>query len=176
MLSLRAATAQDIDAITAIYAQHVLNGTGSFELEPPDAAEMHKRFDFVTSLGLPFLVAEFDGAVTGYAYAGPYRPRPAYRYTVETSIYIHPDRMGVGLGTALLQRLIADCEALGLRQMIAVVGDSANNGSLQLHRKFGFNETGILKDVGFKFGRWLDVVILQRSLGDGASKPPILPQ
>lgn len=176
MTGLRPATAQDIGAITAIYAHHVLNGTGSFELQPPDEAEMLKRFEAIAAAGLPYLVSESNGIITGYAYAGPYRPRPAYRFTVENSIYVHPDYIGGGIGSTLLAGLIEACIALKLRQMVAVVGDSANTGSLELHRKFGFKETGILKDVGFKFGRWLDVVMLQRTLGEGAATLPVLPQ
>ncbi len=173
MPRLRPASLQDIAAITAIYAHHVRHGTGSFELEPPDEAEMQKRFENIAALKLPWLVAEDNGAVVGYAYAGPYRPRPAYRFTVEDSIYIHPEQIGGGIGSLLLSSLIANCEALGLRQMIAVVGDSSNAASVKLHRKFGFEETGTLKDVGYKFGRWLDVVLLQRSLGAGSASSPV---
>lgn len=176
MLQLRDGSAQDTAAITAIYAYHVLNGTGSFELEPPDAAEMTKRLDAIAHAGFPCLVAELDGKITGYAYAGPYRPRPAYRFTVENSIYVHPDYTAGGVGSLLMAALIDRCEKLGLRQMVAVIGDSANTGSLKLHRKFGFVETGLLKDVGYKFGRWLDVVLMQRSLGAGSSAPPDLKQ
>ena len=173
MPRLRPATLQDVAVITAIYAHHVRHGTGSFELEPPDEAEMQKRFDNIAALKLPWLVAEDSGKVVGYAYAGPYRPRPAYRFTVEDSIYIHPEQTGCGIGSLLLSSLIANCESLGLRQMIAVVGDSSNAASVQLHRKFGFEQTGTLKDVGYKFGRWLDVVLLQRSLGAAATTAPV---
>ncbi len=158
--------------MTAIYGHHVRHGTGSFELEPPDAVEMQKRFDNIAALKLPWLVAEDNNIIVGYAYAGPYRPRPAYRFTVEDSIYIHPEKTGGGIGSLLLSSLIANCEALGLRQMIAVVGDSSNAASVLLHRKFGFETTGTLKDVGFKFGRWLDVVLLQRSLGAASTTAP----
>ena len=176
MLRLRDVVAQDTGAIAAIYAHHVLNGTGSFELDPPDAAEMTRRLDAVAQAGFPCLVAELDGKIAGYAYAGPYRPRPAYRFTVENSIYVHPDYIGSGVGSLLMAELIARCEKLGLRQMVAVIGDSANTGSLKLHRKFGFVETGLLKDVGYKFGRWLDVVLMQRNLGAGSAAPPDLKQ
>ena len=176
MLQLRDATAQDTGAIAAIYAHHVLNGTGSFELEPPDAAEMTKRLGAIAQAGFPCIVAELDGRITGYAYAGPYRPRPAYRFTVENSVYVHPDCIGSGVGSLLMAALIDRCEKLGLRQMVAVIGDSANTGSLELHRKFGFVETGLLKDVGYKFGRWLDVVLMQRNLGAGSAAPPELKQ
>ncbi len=176
MLQLRDATAQDTGAIAAIYAHHVLNGTGSFELQPPDAAEMSKRLDAVSQQGFPCIVAALDDKITGYAYAGPYRPRPAYRFTVENSIYVHPDYIGSGVGSLMMAALIERCEKLGLRQMVAVIGDSANTGSLKLHRKFGFVETGLLKDVGYKFGRWLDVVLMQRNLGAGSSAPPDIRQ
>lgn len=172
MLRLRDVVAQDAAAIAAIYAHHVLNGTGSFELDPPDMAEIAKRMDATTTAGFPYIVAELDGKITGYAYAGPYRPRPAYRFTAENSIYVHPDYIGSGVGSLLMAELIDRCEKLGLRQMVAVIGDSANTASLKLHRKFGFVETGLLKDIGYKFGRWLDVVLMQRNLGAGASTPP----
>jgi L-amino acid N-acyltransferase YncA len=169
---IRSASSSDIEDITAIYAHHVRTGTASFELDPPDATEMQRRFQDITGKGLPYIVAEDNGAVVGYAYGGPYRPRPAYRFTVEDSIYVHPDHGRKGIGALLLPALIADCEKLGLRQMIAVIGDSGNAASIALHRKFGFQDTGILKSVGFKFGRWLDVVIMQRQLGSGASTNP----
>lgn len=172
MLWLRDVVAQDAAVIAAIYAHHVLNCTGSFELDPPDMAEIAKRMETTTTAGFPYIVAELDGKITGYAYAGPYRPRPAYRFTAENSIYVHPDYIGSGVGSLLMAELIDRCEKLGLRQMVAVIGDSANTASLKLHRKFGFVETGLLKDIGYKFGRWLDVVLMQRNLGAGASTPP----
>ncbi len=176
MLRLRDAATQDTGEIAAIYAHHVRHGTGSFELEPPDMAEMEKRLGAIAQAGFPCIVAELDGKISGYAYAGAYRPRPAYRFTVENSIYVHADYVGSGVGSLLMAELIARCEKLGLRQMVAVIGDSANTGSLKLHQKFGFVEMGLLKDVGYKFGRWLDVVLMQRSLGAGSSAPPDLKQ
>lgn len=153
-------------AIRAIYAHHVLTGTASFELEAPDEAEMASRFSNVVSKGFPFLVAESaDGVVLGYAYGSAYRPRPAYAATVENSVYIHADSVGQGIGKALLTQLIEDCEALGLREMIAVIGDSANVASQRLHSSLGFTMVGTLRNVGFKFGKWLDTVLMQRPLG-----------
>jgi L-amino acid N-acyltransferase YncA len=172
MIETRPASPSDIKDITAIYAYHVRSGTASFEIDPPEAKDMTVRWQDIAAKGLPYLVAEDEGAILGYAYAGPYRPRPAYRFTVEDSIYVHPDHARKGIGALLLPALIADCEGLGLRQMVAVIGDSGNKGSIALHRKFGFQDTGILKSVGFKFGCWLDVVIMQRTLGAGASTNP----
>jgi L-amino acid N-acyltransferase YncA len=170
---IRPATAADLPAITAIYRQAVLEGTATFELIPPDLAEMTRRFATLTSGGFPYLVAGHDdGAVIGYAYAGPYRPRPAYRFTVENSVYLAPASHRRGMGTALLQRLIAESEARGYRQMIAVIGDSANAGSIGVHSRCGFQMIGTHPDVGFKFGRWLDTVMMQRALGDGAATLP----
>jgi len=168
---IRASTPADIAAAQAIYAHHVLTGTASFELAPPSLEEMARRRLALTDKGLPWLVAEQEGRLLGYAYAGPYRTRPAYDWTVEDSIYIHPDSHGQGIGKALLTRLIDECTALGYRQMVAVIGDSANAGSVGLHRSCGFHHAGILKAVGWKFGRWIDSVLMQRSLGDGASQP-----
>jgi len=168
---IRASTPADIAAAQAIYAHHVLTGTASFELAPPSLEEMARRRLALTDKGLPWLVAEQDGRVLGYAYAGPYRTRPAYDWTLEDSIYIHPDSHGLGIGKALLTRLIDDCTTLGYRQMVAVIGDSANAGSVGLHRSCDFHDAGILKAVGWKFGRWIDSVLMQRSLGDGASQP-----
>jgi L-amino acid N-acyltransferase YncA len=162
---IRAASAEDLKAVTGIYAHHVRCGTASFEIEPPDEAEMLRRWQAVAEKGLPYFVAERDGAVAGYGYAGLYRPRPAYRFTVEDSIYVDRECAGLGIGGALLGRLIAECERLGLRQMIAVIGDSENAASIGLHRKFGFEHAGVLKNVGCKFGRWLDTVLMQRELG-----------
>lgn len=170
---VRAALAADIPAITGIYAHHVRHGLASFELEPPDAAEMARRHAAVLELGLPYLVAELDGRVAGYAYVAPYRTRPAYRYTVENSVYIHRDCVGSGVGSALLPRLIAASEAAGCRQMLAIIGDSANLSSISLHRKFGFSQVGLLPAVGWKFGRWVDSVLMQRALGTGAAQPPV---
>jgi len=171
-IPLRAATPADIPAITRIYEHAVRFGTASFEIEPPGEAEMAKRQRALLDGGYPYIVAELDGAVAGYAYAGPYRPRPAYRFSVENSIYIAPEAQRRGLGRVLLARLIADCEACGFRQMIAVIGDSANAASIELHRALGFTMIGTFADCGFKFGRWLDSVFMQRTLGPGSSTLP----
>lgn len=161
---IRPAVASDIDAITLIYAHHVTHGTGTFETEPPDKAEVARRWSEVETSGLPWLVAEDSGDIGGYAYAAPYRSRPAYRHTVEDSIYVRVDRLGTGLGKLLMPALITAAQACGMRQMIAVIGDRANQSSISLHRRFGFHDAGLLTDVGFKFGRWLDTVFMQRSL------------
>jgi L-amino acid N-acyltransferase YncA len=171
-LSIRPATAADIPAITAIYHHAVRHGTASFELEPPDAAEMARRQKALLDGGYPYLVAEATGAVVGYAYAGAYRPRPAYRWSVEDSVYIAPTMHRRGVGAALLGRLIAEAEQRGFRQMIAVIGDSAQTPSIELHRALGFRPIGAVENVGFKFGRWLDTVLMQRALGLGAMMPP----
>lgn len=169
---LRPSTAADLPAITAIYAHAVMHGTGTFELEAPDEAEMARRRDDVLAKGLPWLVAEESGRVLGYAYANHFRPRRAYRFCLEDSIYLAEDARGRGVGTLLLAELVARCEAAGARQMLAVIGDSANLGSIGVHRALGFQHTGILKASGWKFGRWLDVVLMQRALGTGADTPP----
>ena len=161
---IRAAIASDMDAIALIYSHHVNHGTGTFETEPPNREEIARRWGEVTARSLPWLVAEDSGEVVGYAYAAPYRARPAYRHTVEDSVYVRVDRIGTGLGKQLLPALITATRACGMHQMIAVIGDSANRASINLHRRFGFQDAGVLKDVGFKFGRWLDTVFLQRSL------------
>lgn len=171
-LLIRPGAAADIPAITAIYAYAVRHGTASFELEPPDQAEMTRRRRTIVDSGYPYLVAERDGAVVGYAYASPYRLRPAYRWSVEDSIYVAPDATRLGTGTALLRELIVACEMRGLRQMIAVIGDSAQTPSIALHRQAGFRTVGTLTNIGFKFGRWLDSVLMQRALGPGAAEPP----
>ncbi|MCO5132170.1 MAG: N-acetyltransferase family protein [Xanthobacteraceae bacterium] len=169
---IRPAVAADLPAITAIYDREVRENTATFELTPPDLGEMTRRFRSLHDGGFPYLAATVDGDLLGYAYAGPYRPRPAYRFTVENSVYLAPAAQRRGIGTALLRRLIAECEALGHRQMIAVIGDSANAGSIGLHRRCGFAMIGTHPDVGFKFGRWLDTVMMQRALGDGATTAP----
>jgi phosphinothricin acetyltransferase len=171
-LLIRPSAASDIPAITAIYAWNVLNGTGTFELEAPDDAEMGRRRDDVLAKGLPWLVAERDGIVLGYAYANHFRPRPAYRYCVEDSIYLDPHAQGQGFGKLLLAELVSQCVARGTRQMLAVIGDSANTGSVGVHRALGFEHTGVMKAAGWKFDRWLDVVIMQRALGRGDSSAP----
>jgi len=171
-VSIRPATVADIPAITRVYAHAVRHGTASFELEPPDEAEMTRRQRALLDAGYPYLVAEADGAVMGYAYVGPYRTRPAYRYTVENSIYIAPDAQRRGIGRMLLDRLIIESETRGYRLMIAVIGDSAQAPSIELHRAAGFKMVGAFEAVGYKFDRWLDSVLMQRPLGLGASAPP----
>jgi L-amino acid N-acyltransferase YncA len=168
---VRAAEPRDLPAITAIYDEAVRHGTASFEIEPPDEREMTRRFEALRAGGYPYLVAELAGAIAGYAYAGPYRARPAYYWTLEDSIYIDPQSHRRGIGRALIERLIAQSEASGFRQMIAVIGDSANIGSIELHRVAGFRMVGTFDNVGFKFGRWLDSVLMQRPLGKGATEP-----
>jgi L-amino acid N-acyltransferase YncA len=154
----------DAAALAGIYGHHVLHGFGTFEEIPPLAEEMERRVASVLGFGLPYLVAEIDGVVAGFAYASAFRTRAAYRYTVEDSVYIAPDRLGQGIGKALLLRVIEASEALGLRQMVAMIGDSANAGSIGVHRSCGFESTGVLKGLGFKAGRWVDVVTMQRPL------------
>ncbi len=162
--AIRKATPQDAGAIQAIYAHHVLNGLGTFEEVPPDVAEMTARMASVAAQGMPWLVAESDGSIVAYAYAAPFRPRSAYRFTVENSVYVAPDRMGCGFGSRLLNSLVDECRSMGIREMLAVIGDSGNAGSISLHAKCGFEHQGLLKQVGLKFGRWIDVVIMQRTL------------
>jgi phosphinothricin acetyltransferase len=169
---IRPAVASDLASITAIYEHAVRYGTATFELIPPDITEMTRRFGVLVEGGYPYLVAVLDGAVAGYAYAGAYRPRPAYRFTVENSVYLQPAIHRRGIGLRLLQSLIAECEARGYRQMIAVIGDSANAGSIGVHTRCGFQMIGTHPDVGFKFGRWLDTVMMQLALGEGASTLP----
>jgi phosphinothricin acetyltransferase len=172
-LTIRPAVLSDIPAITRIYAVAVEHGTASFELEPPDEAEMARRMARLRDGGYPYIVAERDGAVAGYAYAGVYRARPAYRWSVEDTVYIAPDHQRAGIGRQLLAHLIQEAERSGFRQMIAVIGDSANQApSLGLHRQAGFRLVGVLENVGFKHGRWLDSVLMQRGLGAGGSETP----
>jgi L-amino acid N-acyltransferase YncA len=171
-LEIRPAVVADLPAITEIYADAVREGTATFELVRPDLAEMTRRFQALTDAGFPYLVAILEGNVAGYAYAGPYRPRPAYRFTVENSVYLRPAVHRRGIGYQLLQRLIAECEARGFRQMIAVIGDSANAGSIGVHSRCGFQMIGTHPNVGLKFGRWLDTVMMQLELGEGASTVP----
>jgi L-amino acid N-acyltransferase YncA len=161
---IRPAMASDIDAIAAIYAYHVNHSTGTFETEAPDSLEMTRRWKEVEVRSLPWLVAEEHGEIAAYAYAGPYRGRAAYRHTVEDSIYVRADRVGTGLGKLLMPALITATQACGMHQMVAVIGDSANHPSITLHRHFGFYDAGLLRAVGFKFGRWLDTVFMQRNL------------
>lgn len=169
---IRPSTAQDVPAIAAIYADAVLTGTGSFETEAPAEGELARRRDEVLGKGLPWLVAQSDNEVLGYAYATPFRPRRAYRYSLEDSVYLHRKARGQGLGRLLLAELLARCTALGARQMLAVIGDSANHGSIALHRSLGFETVGQFNQVGRKFERWLDIVLMQRALGPGATLPP----
>ncbi len=172
-LEIRPAIAANLPSITEIYADAVRVGTATFELVPPDLAEMTRRFQALTDSGFPYLVAMLDGHVAGYAYAGPYRPRPAYRFTVENSVYLRPAVHRRGVGRQLLQRLIAECETRGFRQMIAVIGDSANAASIGVHEACGFQMVGTHPNVGLKFGRWLDTVMMQRELGEGAGTVPV---
>ncbi len=169
---IRPATEADLPAITRIYEHAVLHGTATFELTPPDLAEMTRRFRSLMDGGFPYFVGVLDGRVGGYAYAGPYRPRPAYRFTVENSIYLDPAIHRRGVGLVLLRRLIEECETRGYRQMVAVIGDSANAGSIGVHTRCGFAMIGTHPDVGLKFGRWLDTVMMQLPLGEGATTVP----
>lgn len=166
-LSIRPSTSADLPAITAIYGWNVHNGTGTFELDAPDQAEMTRRRDDVLGKGLPWIVVERAGVVLGYAYANHFRPRKAYRFCLEDSLYLAADATGQGLGRLLLAELMAQCEALGARQMLAVIGDSQNLGSIGVHRTLGFERVGVMKSAGWKFDRWLDVVIMQKALGQG---------
>ena len=169
---LRAAKPGDISEITRIYAHAVRHGTASFELDAPDITEMTGRYQAMVATGYPYLVAQRAGELLGFAYAGPYRMRPAYKWTVEDSVYVAPQLQRHGVGSALLRRLVELSESKGYRQMIAVIGNSANAGSIELHRALGFHMVGTLANTGFKFGRWLDTVLMQRSLGPGAAAPP----
>jgi len=169
---VRSARASDIPAITAIYGASVQAGTASFELEPPDEAEMRKRFEAITGAGYPYLVAELGGRIVGYAYANAYRTRPAYRFTVEDSIYLAADMQGKGIGRALLDALVGACTERGYRLMLAVIGDSAQYASIRLHRSVGFTFCGTLHSVGYKFERWLDSIIMELPLGDGDRTTP----
>ena len=171
-MRIRSALAADAPVLAAIYGHHVLHGLGTFEEAPPGPEEMAARLVAVTGRGLPYLVAEIDGAVVGLAYASPFRTRAAYRFTVEDSVYIAPDRQRLGIGKALLSGVIAACEPLGLRQMVALIGDAANAGSIGVHRACGFTPAGVFPAVGYKAGRWVDVVMMQRALNSGATAPP----
>ena len=171
-MRVRPAEISDLPAVQAIYAQHVLHGFGTFEEAPPTLDEIAERHAAVLDRGLPWIVAQSEGGILGYAYAGPFRPRAAYRYTVEDSVYVRPEAMGQGVGRALLQAVIAACEPMGLRQMLAVIGDSGNVGSIRLHRACGFEFKTVLPSVGYKFGRWVDIVWMQRALGPGDGSGP----
>jgi L-amino acid N-acyltransferase YncA len=170
--TIRPAIPADIPAIAAIYRPAVLEGTASFELESPSDAEMLRRFEAITGGGYPYFVAEIDGRVAGYAYASAYRTRPGYRFTVETSVYVAADAQGKGIGRALLAALIPACTAQGFRLMVAIIGDSANFASITLHRRAGFRFCGTIHAVGYKFGRWLDSVIMELPLGEGDASTP----
>ena len=170
--TVRDADLGDLTAVHAIYAYYVRHGLSSFEETPPDLKEIERRFRATIDSGLPYLVAELDGATRGYAYAGRYRARPAYRYSLENTVYVEPGFEGRGLGSALLGALIARCEELGYRRMVAVIGDSANQASVRLHQRLGFQQCGLLPSVGFKFGRWVDSVLMERPLGPGDTSLP----
>ena len=169
---LRDALASDAEALAAIYGDACLNGFGTFEEAPPPPSEMLRRLQEVQAYGLPYRVVERDGAVVGLCYAKPFRPRSAYRFTVEDSVYVAPQAHGTGVGRLMLQDLIIACESLGLRQMTAVIGDSLNAGSIGLHASLGFHHVGVLQSVGFKLGRWVDVVLMQRALNAGDETLP----
>ena len=173
IVTIRSAGPGDIDTIQRIYAHHVLKGSASFEEVPPDAAELERRRRDVVVHGLPYNVALKDDALVGYAYLTPYRPRSAYRFTVEDSIYLAPGQERQGIGSTLLGTLIESATALGMRQMLAVIGDSANRGSIALHERHGFVHAGIFRSVGFKHGGWLDSVLMQRALGPGDTALPV---
>ena len=169
---LRDCRADDLNAVLEIYAREVREGTASFELEPPDLVELTARWQAIRRARLPYLVAEQGGRILGYAYAGAYRARPGYRYTVEDSVYVAPFAHRQGIGRALLDAVVSAAAACGMRQMVAIIGDSAHVASIRLHEQAGFRLVGVLENVGCKFGRWLDTVIMQRELGEGAASPP----
>lgn len=172
-MKIRHALPDDLDRITEIYADAVLNGTASYELDPPSRAEMGERYNSLTDAGYPYLVAERDAVILGYAYAGPFRARPAYRFIVEDSIYVAPEAKGAGIGKALMQALIDESTVLGFRQIVAVIGDGhADSASVQLHERLGFHHTGRMEGSGYKHGRWLDTVFMQLALNGGATLPP----
>ena len=169
---IRPCQADYLSAVTAIYAHHVIHRRGTFELDPPSLQDMAQRHAHVVQLGLPWLIACRGDQVLGFAYAGPFRPRPGFRYLVEDSVYIHPQHTAQGLGSVLLAELIGRCEQAGMRQMLAVIGDSENAGSIALHARLGFSHAGLLKASGWKHGRWLDTVLMQRELGSGQTCDP----
>lgn len=172
MPTIRPSTEADLPTITAIYAHHVLHGTGTFETEPPTEADMRQRRADVLSKGLPFTVMEEAGELLGFAYANWFKPRPAYRFSVEDSIYLAPGHEGRGLGSTLMQALLNQLEAVGIRKVMAVIGDSANAASIGVHRSAGFTPAGVVQSCGWKFGRWLDIVLMEKTLGDGDHTPP----
>ena len=169
---IRDSSAADIPAITAIYAHWVTHGLASFEVDPPDPTEVARRRDAVLAAGFPYLVAEAPEGLLGYAYASAYRTRPAYRFSVENSVYVAPGAGRRGIGLALMEEVIAQCTGAGFRQMVAVIGDSGNAASIALHKRAGFTTAGLLKAAGWKHGRWVDSVLMQRPLGAGAEAPP----
>lgn len=169
---IRTSQPEDIPAISAIYTHHVLHGTGTFELEPPSQQEMASRRSDVLAKGLPYLVAVDGKQVLGFAYCNWFKPRPAYRFSAEDSVYVAPDAQGLGLGRALLTELAAQAEKAGVRKLIAVIGDSANTGSIAVHRSVGFSHVGVLKSCGWKFGQWRDVVMMDKALGLGDTSAP----
>jgi phosphinothricin acetyltransferase len=169
---IRPSTDADIPHITAIYRHHVLHGTGTFEIDPPSEADMADRRTDVLGKGLPWLVAEQEGHVLGFAYANWFKPRPAYRFSAEDSIYVAEDARGMGLGRLLLAELAAQAEAVGVRKLLAVIGDSANAGSIGVHRALGFTDVGIMRSVGWKFGAWRDIVLMEKALGAGDTTSP----
>ena len=171
-IEIRVAAVLDIAEITAIYAYHVRHGLASFEVEPPGEEEIRKRFDTIREGGFPYLVATDEGRVVGYAHASPYRARPGYRHTLEDSVYIDAASAGRGIGRRLLDALVAACEPTGCRQLVAVIGDSANRASIALHRVCGFEMVGTFRSIGFKHGRWVDSVLMQRAIGAGDSTLP----
>jgi phosphinothricin acetyltransferase len=173
MSLVRPSRESDLPAITAIYHHHVLHGTGTFETTPPTEAEMAMRRADVLAKGLPYLVIEDDGKLLGYAYCQWFKPRPAYRFSAEDSIYMHPDAAGKGLGKQLLAELAKQAEAVGVRKLIAVIGDSDNAGSIGVHRALGFTHAGTIKSCGWKFERWLDIVIMEKAIGAGDATPPL---
>lgn len=173
MLLIRPSHDQDLPQIAAIYAHHVLHGTGTFETDPPSVNDMSTRRADVLGKGLPYLVAEQDGVVVGFAYGNWFKPRPAYRFSVEDSIYLAPDLHRKGLGRALLAELLTRFEAAGIRKVMAIIGDSANAGSVGVHRALGFTQVGVVESCGWKLGAWRDIVIMQKTLGAGGTTPPV---
>ncbi len=172
MTTIRKSLPTDLNAITAIYRHHVLHGTGTFEIDPPSLQDMTTRRDDVLAKGLPYLVLEENTRVVGFAYCNWFKPRPAYRFSAEDSIYLAEESQGKGLGRLLLTELMVQAERAGVRKLIAVIGDSTNHGSISVHRSCGFNHVGILSDCGWKFERWLDVVLMERAVGMGATCRP----
>lgn len=172
MPNIRPSTDSDIAAITAIYQHHVLHGTGTFEVDPPSESEMAARRADVLARGLPWLVAESKGTVAGFAYANWFKPRPAYRFSAEDSIYLAEEARGMGLGRLLLTELATQAQAVGVRKLLAVIGDSANTGSIGVHRTVGFTEVGVMRSVGWKFGAWRDIVLMEKTLGEGDTTSP----